>query len=69
MARYRRSDGHYGDVECADAEPERYLVLSCNEGAATKKKKAADFSAQVALRLIEFDSRGLLVQWPSWSHS
>ena len=45
MARYRRSDGHYCDVECADAEPERYLVLSCKEGVATKKKKAADFGA------------------------
>ena len=31
MARYRRSDGHYAGVECAYAEPERYLVLSCNE--------------------------------------
>ena len=31
MARYRRSAGHYADVECAYAELERYLVLSCNE--------------------------------------
>jgi hypothetical protein len=30
MARYRRGDGDYVDVECADAELERYLVLSCN---------------------------------------
>jgi hypothetical protein len=29
MARYRRSDGHYADVECAYADFERYLVLSC----------------------------------------
>ena len=28
MARYRRGDGDYVDVECADAELERYLVLS-----------------------------------------
>jgi len=27
MARYRWGDGHYADVECADAELERYLVL------------------------------------------
>jgi hypothetical protein len=31
MARYRGSTGHYADVECADAELERYLVLSCHE--------------------------------------
>ena len=29
MARYRGGDGHYADVECADAELERYVVLSC----------------------------------------
>jgi hypothetical protein len=29
MARYRGGDGHYADVECAYAEPKRYLVLSC----------------------------------------
>ena len=28
MARYRRGDGHYAGVECADAELQRYLVLS-----------------------------------------
>jgi len=28
MARYSRGDGHYAGVECADAELERYLVLS-----------------------------------------
>jgi hypothetical protein len=27
MARYRRGDGHYADVECAYDELERYLVL------------------------------------------
>jgi hypothetical protein len=27
MARYCRSTSHYADVECAYAEPERYLVL------------------------------------------
>ncbi len=27
MARYRGSDGHYADVECAYAELERYVVL------------------------------------------
>ena len=26
----RGCDGHYADVECADAELQRYLVLSCN---------------------------------------
>ena len=31
MARYRGGDAHYADVECAYAELERYLVLSCNE--------------------------------------
>ena len=31
MACYRGGDGHYADVECACAELERYLVLSCNE--------------------------------------
>jgi hypothetical protein len=30
MVRNRGCDGHYADVECADAELERYLVLSCN---------------------------------------
>ena len=29
MANYRGGDGHYADVECAYAELERYLVLSC----------------------------------------
>ena len=24
-------DGHYADMECVDAELERYLILSCNE--------------------------------------
>jgi hypothetical protein len=28
MARYRGGDGHYADVEYADAELERYLVLN-----------------------------------------
>ncbi len=27
MARYRGSDGHYADVECAYADLERYLIL------------------------------------------
>jgi hypothetical protein len=27
VARYRRSDGHYADVECAYDKFERYLVL------------------------------------------
>jgi len=31
MARYRRGNGHYADVECAYAQLERYLVLNCNE--------------------------------------
>ena len=31
MDRCRGGDGHYADVECANAELERYLVLSCNE--------------------------------------
>jgi hypothetical protein len=38
MARYRGDDGHYADVECAYAELERYVVLSCNEPANGKKK-------------------------------
>ena len=29
MARYRGGDGRYADMECAYAELERYLVLSC----------------------------------------
>jgi hypothetical protein len=33
MARYRGGDDHYADLECAYAELERYLVLSCNEQA------------------------------------
>jgi hypothetical protein len=37
MARYRGGDGHYADVECAYAQPERYLVLSCKR---IKKKGA-----------------------------
>jgi hypothetical protein len=45
MARYRRSDGHYTYVECAYAEFERYLVLSCNEDAAAGKKKATKLVA------------------------
>ena len=32
MVRNRGCDGHYAGVECADAELERYLVLSCNIG-------------------------------------
>src|SRR5271157_1829737 len=39
MARYRGGDGHYADVECAYAELERYLVLSCNEQAHYWKEK------------------------------
>jgi hypothetical protein len=31
MDRYRGSDGHYADMERAYGEPERYLVLICNE--------------------------------------
>ena len=31
VARYRGGDGHYADLECSNAELERYLVLSCNE--------------------------------------
>jgi hypothetical protein len=31
MARYCGRDGHYTDVECAYAEHERNLVLSCDE--------------------------------------
>jgi len=31
MARGRRGAGHYADMECAYAELERYLVLSCNK--------------------------------------
>ena len=31
MARHRGSDGDYADLECADAELERYLVLSWSE--------------------------------------
>ena len=32
MARYRRGDGDYVDVECAYPKLERYLGLSCNIG-------------------------------------
>jgi hypothetical protein len=39
MVRYRRGDGHYADVECAYAQLERYLVLSCNEYARCWKEK------------------------------
>jgi hypothetical protein len=39
MARHRGGDGHYVDVECADAELERYLVLSFNEEACFGKEK------------------------------
>ena len=38
MARHRGSDGHYADVECAYAEFERYLVLSCKRSSLGKKK-------------------------------
>ena len=38
VARYRGSDGHYADVECAYAEFERYLVLSCKRSSLGKKK-------------------------------
>ncbi len=31
MDRYSRGAGHYANVECAYAEFERDLVLSCNE--------------------------------------
>jgi hypothetical protein len=31
MARDCGGDGDYADVECANAEFERYLVLSCNK--------------------------------------
>jgi hypothetical protein len=43
MDHHRRSDGHYADVECAYAELERYLVLSCSEEARYQKSKAAEF--------------------------
>jgi len=32
MDRYHGGDGPYVGVECADAELERYLGLSCNIG-------------------------------------
>jgi hypothetical protein len=38
MARYRRSDGRHADVECAYAELERHLVLSCKRSSLEKKK-------------------------------
>ena len=47
MARYRGGDGHYTDVECAYAELERYLILSCKP--ATGKKKAT----RIALTLFD----------------
>ena len=40
VARYRGGDGHYADVECAYAELERYLVLSCKPATGTKKAAA-----------------------------
>jgi hypothetical protein len=47
MARYRWRDCHYADVECAYAEPERHLVLSCNDKRAAGKKKATKLVALV----------------------
>jgi hypothetical protein len=44
MARYRGGDGHYADVECAYAELERYLVLSCKvveDGEACRSQRGA----------------------------
>jgi hypothetical protein len=38
MARYRRCDGNYADVECAYAELERYLILSCTKSHYRKKE-------------------------------
>ena len=43
MARYRGGDGYYADMECAYAELERYLVLSCDEHARLKRTKATNF--------------------------
>src|SRR6516162_1624104 len=53
VARYRRSDGHYADVECAYAELERHLVLSCNEDAATGEKKATKLLVGLSLSRSE----------------
>jgi hypothetical protein len=44
MVRYRGCDGHYAGVECADAELERYLVLSCNTLARYWKEKGHRYS-------------------------
>ena len=43
VARNRRGNGHYADVECASAELERYLVLSCNEQARYWKEEGHQF--------------------------
>jgi len=60
MARYRRSDGHYADVECAYADLERYLVLSCNDKRAAGKKKATKLVALV-IRSCWRNDRALFV--------
>jgi hypothetical protein len=44
MARYRRGDGHYADLECVDAALERYLVLKLQR---IRKKKATSLVALV----------------------
>ena len=41
MDRYRRSTSHYASVECADAEFERYLVLSCTSDVNMKIERFA----------------------------
>ena len=41
MDRYRRSTSHYANVECAHAEFERYLVLSCTSGVNMKIERFA----------------------------
>jgi hypothetical protein len=44
MARYCGRDGHYTDVECAYAEHERNLVLSCDEEAHYWKERGHQFA-------------------------
>jgi hypothetical protein len=52
MVRHRRCDGHYAGVECADAELQRHLVLSCDIGQ-VKEALVLSVAGVTAIMLIE----------------
>ena len=65
MARYRRGDGHYADVDCVNAELERYLVLSCNELETRRPPKLVALVCPV-LKEHNGNPSGLEIHPPGW---